>query len=354
MPNEWLEFSKELDEKLFKPDGSEKYTSLIIDIRDNPGGASVPFELLANKLYGNDVAPFEKSAYRDTQEADYIRMITGDISRDTYLQRIKNHQYSGELVPICDYSSHKGKHPAFVRGGYKRPITILTNRNTASAGESLCQFLKYHPGVTYVGENTAGCYAEISGETIRGKFGYGIKIASTHAFFENGENFERKGFPVDINTSGQDAFNYVKENLQQINLLANKKLLRSQSGSGYPSFDQLANNDFAFIRAINLGIINIDSAKELYSQIYPDRADKFEAVKNYALTGVFKGTNKQIQKLNELKTKINPPIETKTSADKLTLLRGLTPTTKAPDKNISKRNLQDLQYIPNRHNGGRE
>lgn len=354
LPNEWLEFSKELDEKLFKPDGSEKYTSLIIDIRDNPGGASVPFELLANKLYGNDVAPFEKSAYRDTQEADYIRMITGDISRDTYLQRIKNHQYSGELVPICDYSSHKGKHPAFVRGGYKRPITILTNRNTASAGESLCQFLKYHPGVTYVGENTAGCYAEISGETIRGKFGYGIKIASTHAFFENGENFERKGFPVDINTSGQDAFNYVKENLQQINLLANKKLLRSQSSSGYPSFDQLANNDFAFIRAINLGIINIDSAKELYSQIYPDRADKFEAVKNYALTGVFKGTNKQIQKLNELKTKINPPIETKTSAGKLTLLRGLTPTTKAPDKNISKRNLQDLQYIPNRHNGGRE
>ena len=286
LPNEWLQFSKELDKKLFNPDGSEKYDSLIIDIRDNPGGASIPFELLAKKLYGNEVAPFEKSVYRDTKEADYIRMINGEISKDAYQQRIQNHPYSDELVSICDYSSHKEKYPAFAKGGYKRPIAILTNRNTASAGESLCQFLKHHPGATYIGENTAGCYAEISGESVRGKFGYGVKIGSTHAFFEREESFERKGFPVDIDTSGHDAFAYVKENLQQINHTANRKLSSSKSESKYIPFNQLANNDFAFIRAINQGM-DITVVQNLYAQLYPDKADNFEIVKTYALEGSY-------------------------------------------------------------------
>ena len=301
LPNEWLQFSKELDRKLFNSDGSEKYDSLVIDIRDNPGGASIPFELLAKKLYGNEVAPFEKSVYRDTREADYIRMINGEISKDAYQQRIQVHQYSDELVSICDYSSHKEKHPAFAKGGYKRPIAILTNRNTASAGESLCQFLKHHPGVTYIGENTAGCYAEISGESVSGKFGYGVKIGSTHAFFEKGEVFERKGFPVDINTSGQDAFAYVKENLQQINHVANEKLSSSKSEQKYIPFSQLANNDFAFIRAINQGM-DITTVKNLYAQLYPDKADNFEIVKAYALNGGF-NTIKYLEKASMDKIK---------------------------------------------------
>ncbi len=349
LPNEWLQFSKELDEKLFNPDGSEKYDSLIIDIRDNPGGASVPFELLAKKLYGNEVAPFEKSVYRDTREADYIRLINGEISRDTYLQRMQNHQYSGALVPVCDYSSHREKYPAFVNGGYKKPIIILTNRQTASAGESLCQFLKHHPGVTYVGENTAGCYAEISGEAVRGQFGYGVKIGSTHAFFENGENFERKGFPVDINTSGQDAFAYATENLQQINSSANERLLNHKSGSRGFSFEQLANNDFAFVRAINQGM-DIEAVKGLYAQIYPERADKFEAVKNYALTGTFRAANSQIKKLKELKAKISSSKETnpqaETRADKLRALRTTGVSSARP---VSRESLQALRYVPSRN-----
>lgn len=353
LPNEWLQFLEELDRRLFNSDGSEKYDSLIIDIRDNPGGASIPFELLAKKLYGNEVAPFEKSVYRDTKEADYIRMINGEISKDVYRQRVQNHQYSGDLVSVCDYSSHKEKYPAFVKGGYKRPISILTNRNTASAGESLCEFLKHHPGVTYIGENTAGCYAEISGESVRGKFGYGVKIASTRAFFEKGEIFEKKGFPVDINTSGQDAFAYVKENQQQINQVAYEKLLDSKSGGEYVPFNQLANNDFAFVRAINSGM-DVETVKKLYSQIYPDRADKFGAVKNYALIGVFR---EQTGRLNEVKQKLYSQPETsivETSVDKLRTLRGLSSVIKVSYKSrqISRDNLQSLRYVPN-HNGGR-
>ena len=287
-PNEWMQFSQEIDEKLFNKDGTAKYDSLTIDIRDNPGGAAVPFELLAKKLYGNEVAPFGKSAYRDTKEADYIRFINNEISRETYENRLKNHEYTGKMIPICDYTGHDKEFPPFAKGGFKKPITILTNKQTASAGESLCQFLKHHPGVTFVGENTAGCYAEISGEAVRGSFGAGIKIGSTHCFFENNEIFERKGFPVDLKTRGKDAFEFTRERQDLINARAQQKLEHYMIGhSPKPKeFNKIANNDFAFIRAINDGM-NIQAVQNLYSSFYPEKQDKFEALKNYALIGEF-------------------------------------------------------------------
>lgn len=286
-PNEWLEFAKDIDNKLFDENGKEKFESVIIDIRDNPGGAAVPFEILAKKLYGNEVAPFEKSAYRDTKEADYIRCVNGEISKDKYEDRLKNHDYSGKYVEICNYSAHDQEYPAFAKGGYKKPITVLTNRQTASAGESLCQFLKHHPGVAYVGENTAGCYAEVSGKPIMSKFDKGIKIGSSHCFFENNESFERKGFPVDRNTNGQDAFEYTKRNLAMINVRAKLKL-KDYQPSEIPKkdFNKLANNDIAFVRGINDGM-DIGQVKNLYSAIYPDKKDNFNKVTNYALHGEF-------------------------------------------------------------------
>lgn len=313
-PNSWLKFSKELDETLFNADGSERFESLIIDIRSNPGGAAVPFELLAKKLYGNDVAPFEKSSYRDTQEADYLRLINREISRETFDDRIKNHKYTGELVEICNYSQHKDEYPPFAKGGYKKPIAVLTNRETCSAGESLCQFLKHHPGVTYIGENTAGCYAEISGEAFKGKFGYGVKIGSTHASFENNEIFERNGFPVDINTSGQDACSYTLANIEAIKEQSRKKIAEYTHPISKKEFNKLANNDFAFIRAINKGMKEED-VKGLYESLYPDKKENFESVVQYAKKGFF---SKKEPKNNE--------------ANKLKALRGLSSPAKAPYK----------------------
>ena len=313
-PNEWMEFSKELDEKLFNADGAEKYEALIIDIRSNPGGAAVPFELLAKKLYGNEVAPFEKSSYRDTKEADYLRLINGEISRETFDDRIKNHKYTGELVEICNYSQHKDEYPPFAKGGYKKPIAIFTNRETCSAGESLCQFLKHHPGVTYIGENTAGCYAEISGEAFRGKFEYGVKIGSTHASFENNEIFERKGFPVDINTSGQDAYSYTLANIEAIKEQSLKKIAEYTHPTSKKEFNKLSNNDFAFIRAINTGM-DIEDVKGLYESLYPDKKENFQSIVDYAKKGFF---SKKEPKNNE--------------ANKLMALRGLSSPAKAPYK----------------------
>lgn len=178
----------------------------------------------------------------------------------------------------------------------------------------MCQFLKHHPGVTYIGENTAGCYAEISGEAFRGKFGYGVKIGSTHASFENNEIFERNGFPVDINTSGQDAYSYTLANIEAIKEQSRKKITEYTHPTSKKEFNKLANNDFAFIRAINTGM-DIEDVKGLYESLYPDKKENFESVVQYANNGSF---GVKTTKNNE--------------ANRLMVLRGISPSTKAPYK----------------------
>ena len=287
-PDKWKEFSKELDDKLFNSDGSAKYSSLVIDVRDNPGGTSIPFEILARKLYGNEVAPLVKSEYRDTPEGDYIRCISGEISRDAFEDRIKMHQYTGKMKTICDYSKHEEECPAFVNGGYKRPIFVMTNRNTASAGEGLCQFLKYHPSTVFVGENTAGCYAEISGKSVDSDLGYGVKIASMHASFgkdKDGKDnvFERKGFAPDVCTKGVDAYAYIKDKYELLMSMSHLKLhnfSKKASKGSKEGFNRLAHNDFAFIRAINSGM-SVEQAKGLYAEIYPDKPEMFANIEKY-------------------------------------------------------------------------
>ena len=126
----------------------------------------------------------------------------------------------------------------------------------------------------------------ISGEAFRGKFEYGVKIGSTHASFENDEIFERKGFPVDINTSGQDAYSYTLANIEAIKEQSRKKIAEYTHPTSKKEFNKLANNDFAFIRAINTGM-DIEDVKGLYESLYPDKKENFQSIVDYAKKGVF-------------------------------------------------------------------
>lgn len=278
-PQDWLKLQKEVQETLFNKDGTEKCDSLIIDVRSNPGGPSIPYEMIGKMLYGNEMAPFEKSAYRDTPENDYLRCINGEISKEEYQQRSKNHKYTDELVTVCDYAGHEQEFPPFANGGFKKPITLLTNRETASAGESLCQLLKGHPGLTIAGENTAGCYAENSGDCVRNQFDYGVKIATSHVFVREGYSCERKGFPVDLKTTGHDALATVIENQDQINSAAQKRIdAYTLPQTAKSRDDRLAFNDMMFIRELNKGNISKEQLRNLYEQLYPGKTGKFEEI----------------------------------------------------------------------------
>ena len=76
----------------------------------------------------------------------------------------------------------------------------------------------------------------------------------------------------------------------------------------------MANNDFAFIRAINTGM-DIEDVKGLYESLYPDKKENFQSIVDYAKKGVF---SKKEPKNNE--------------ANKLMALRGLSSPAKAPYK----------------------
>lgn len=278
-PKDWIELQKKLRETLFNEDGNEKIGSLIIDVRSNPGGPSIPYELIGQMLYGNEVAPFEKMAYRDTPENDYLRCVNGEISIEEYMQRQKEHKYTGKFVTVCDYSGHEQEFPPFANGGFKRPITLLTNRETGSAGESLCQYLKGHPGLTIAGENTSGCYAENSGDCVRNQFDYGIKIGTNHCFVREGVSCERTGFAVDFETKGQDALEAVIKNQSQINASAKKRLdayVPPQTKNNRD--DRLAFNDLMFIRELNKKNIKKEDIKNLFCMLYPGKENKFQHI----------------------------------------------------------------------------
>lgn len=289
-PEDWLKLQKETKEALFNKDGTEKYDSLIIDVRGNPGGPSIPYELIGKMLYGNEVAPFEKNAYRDTPENDYLRCVNGEISKEEFTRRSKEHKYTGKLVTVCDYTGHEEEFPPFVNGGFKKPITLITDRQTASAGETLCQVLKGHPGLTIAGENTSGCYAENSGDVARNEFGYGVKIGTSHVFVKEGHSCETKGFAVDFETKGQDALTAVQQNLDKINATAQKRLDAYTPPANAPAKnrdDRLAFNDMMFVREINKGDLSLDKIETFYKSMYPDsyNSGKFEKIKEGASKG---------------------------------------------------------------------
>ncbi len=278
-PKDWIELRNQVRNTLFNEDGTEKVDSLIIDVRSNPGGPSIPYELIGQMLYGNEVAPFEKMSYRDTPENDYLRCANGEMSMEEYTQRQKGHKYTGKLVTVCDYSDHEQEFPPFANGGFKRPVTLLTNRETASAGESLCQYLKGHPGLTIAGENTSGCYAENSGDCVRNQFDYGIKIATGHCFVKEGHSCERTGFAVDFKTKGQDALKAVTENQSEINAAAQKRLdayISPQTTNNRN--DRLAFNDMMFIRELNKGNVKKEDIQNLFRMLYPGKEKKFDTL----------------------------------------------------------------------------
>ncbi|MBO4521264.1 MAG: hypothetical protein J5787_08680 [Alphaproteobacteria bacterium] len=283
-PGDWLKLQKEVRDALFNEDGTEKCGSLVIDVRSNPGGPTIPYELIGQMLYGNEVAHFEKMAYRDTPENDFLRLVNGEMTREEYNQRLKEHKYTDEMITAVDYSGHEQEFPPFAKGGFRKPIVLLTNRETASAGESLRQYLNGHPGLTVVGENTAGCHSEISGESPRNQFGYGVKIATGHAYPRKTEetkkdSYEKTGYPVDIKTEGQDALAYTLGHLEEITAKAQEKLdSYTPPQMANNRDDRLAFNDFMFIRAINTNLMSVEDVRNAYNALYPGKAERFDKI----------------------------------------------------------------------------
>lgn len=151
----------------------KKYSNIIIDLRDNPGG---------------DI------------------FVMNDISR---LFLPKGSIITADKLRIFDWKYKSGKEQVL---SYNK-ITILQNKNSASASECFIGALKDNLGnVTLMGETTFG--KGIGQFTLPLKGGFAVKATTMLWFTPKGYNVHGKGISADISYSGDDIIDYALEKLE--------------------------------------------------------------------------------------------------------------------------------------------
>lgn len=79
---------------------------------------------------------------------------------------------------------------------YTKPLILLTNDQTASAGDVLAMIMKALPQTTIVGENTLGIYSDMYGFELPNK--WLVSLSNQKYFSSRMICYEGKGTPVDI------------------------------------------------------------------------------------------------------------------------------------------------------------
>ena len=185
---------------------ADNLDNIILDIRSNPGGATFIHEYIARRLYGNEVAKCDLETTRATKEGAYILRKTQEIPAT------KVDEYAQSEQIFSEGRGYLAKYPAFERGGFKKPIFTLQNRETASAAEGFVYMMKNHPNAITIGSNTAGCVTYAGRKKVFLNNGFGVKIPFSKQVYtdQNGKQItvEGKGFEPDIRTSG-DAYDFV-------------------------------------------------------------------------------------------------------------------------------------------------
>jgi C-terminal processing protease CtpA/Prc len=79
---------------------------------------------------------------------------------------------------------------------YTQPLIILTNDQTASAGDVLAMIMKALPQATLIGENTLGIYSDMYGFELPNK--WLVSLSNQKYYSSKMICYEGKGTPVDI------------------------------------------------------------------------------------------------------------------------------------------------------------
>lgn len=79
---------------------------------------------------------------------------------------------------------------------YTKPLAVLTNDQTASAGDVLAMIIKAIPKTTTIGENTLGIYSDMYGFELPNK--WLVSLSNQRYFSSKMVCYEAKGTPVDI------------------------------------------------------------------------------------------------------------------------------------------------------------
>ena len=185
----------------------QKWDRLILDFRGNQGGEDKPIDHIARRTYGNDINTFKRCEIRDTFLSNYALHTHGIFTRhlDKAVPELKRVCFSGGRTALFDET--KSYYAFNPQQGYQGKINILTDREVASAGESVYTSFYHHPNVCYIGENTCGMQQFQQGN-VHLPCGFLLRIGVTKLTYwdAQGENIECIGHAPDIVCNGQDAF----------------------------------------------------------------------------------------------------------------------------------------------------
>jgi hypothetical protein len=113
-----------------------------------------------------------------------------DEKRLVFRSRTKNGKGDADYTEWYDwYLEPSGKY-------FDKPIVLLTDRLTISAGERAVQVLMALPNVTVLGDTTNGAFSTKIGKELAN--GWNYAVAPQHVEFIDGINYEGTGMPPDI------------------------------------------------------------------------------------------------------------------------------------------------------------
>lgn len=167
----------------------KNWDNIILDVRGNNGGVPDYLQQIAETICGaKEKLPICVEAQkRKTDEAN----LSTQFYYKPYIQ--------GKSIP----RQYHGKQDVFV----------LTDKETASAGEFVYPLLKQYKGTQFIGENTKGCcqYGEVNRITLP----CGGMLQMGSVFYDFGDGMiEGKGHSPNINCSGRDAFQVALEQIE--------------------------------------------------------------------------------------------------------------------------------------------
>ncbi len=175
------------------------YKNLIIDLRGNQGGSFPSVVILGRYLTDQAIDAgvyltrqwFEIHGDYPTQKQLADIPVLQDFSLEGFTNLLWAEGAARQILP-----PHSG--PIFHGDLY-----ILTDRNTASAGEPFVYFIKQNGAATIVGERTAG--SMLSGERIPVNENFTLFLPVADYMTADGHRIDRVGVEPDIEVSSKDA-----------------------------------------------------------------------------------------------------------------------------------------------------
>lgn len=208
-------WSKE-DEKIFEQQWRKmlpKVKILIIDLRDNSGGGSLPIDTLCRYIIGTKYPIARKTYIRNNTDANAVK---------NFYKPLNTASFDPKSTKDPDIYTDAGNDISQIfdatKAGFYGPIYVLTNVVVMSAAEIVCTAMHYHPKAKFIGTNTCG------GEVYGNNYAH-ILLPYTHMNFNVGcvyremfvENFELNGYEPDIKcANGTDAMDVALADIERI------------------------------------------------------------------------------------------------------------------------------------------